>query len=127
VRVDGMSTSSAGEQDGDSGKGVDDGDSGCCSVELIGDGDALAEASGVVALEASPIAKVARSLSSRFVLGSLVSLSGGMSFALLSIGPGLPDRLVAKDFRRLDKADSANWPEDRGEDWRNACKSEDLG
>jgi hypothetical protein len=56
-----------GDSVGDSGKGVDLGDSGICTSFDVGAGwgDVLAEALGVVPLDASPMANFARSLSSR--------------------------------------------------------------
>lgn len=57
---------SLGEVMGDSGKGVEDGERGWLTVEVIRGGEGLAEVLGDVEPEASPIAKVAaRSLSSR--------------------------------------------------------------
>jgi hypothetical protein len=51
-----------------------------------GAGDTLADALGVVAFEASPIANLARNLSSRFDLGNIVPFSGLLDLL------GLPER-----------------------------------
>ena len=99
--------SAAGE--GESGRGIDDGDNGSLiPVARMGTGDGLPDGVGVVVLEASPIAKLARSRSSRFSF-CLDPLSGEL--ALLDPGDdglGLPVRRGANDFRKLDRALSAN-------------------
>lgn len=126
--IERLSTSSATGGAGDPGRGVEAGDSGCCFAVLIGDGEPRAEAPGVVALEASPIAKVvaARNLSSRVDFDNLLS-RGGLMVELLDTGAGLPERWVTRDLRRLDSADSANWPEDNGDVGRKPCESGELG
>jgi hypothetical protein len=71
----------------------------------MGEGEALADTSGDVALEASPMANVAaRSLSSKVDF----DLFGGLTLAFFEPVIGLPARWVASDFRRLRRADSAS-------------------
>lgn len=72
----------------------------------VGAGDALGEVTPEVGLEISPMANVAaRSLSSRVDLCDL----------LVGDVEGLGERCEASDLRKLFKADSANWLEDKGE------------
>lgn len=87
---------------GESGRGIEAGEGGKGIDTLTGAGEALADISGVLPFEASPMANVARSLSSRFGFGVRGKL------ALLGVGPGLPDLCIERDFRRLVRADSAN-------------------
>jgi len=118
-----MSASCFGDAWTESGRGVDDGERGWSDTIDVTEGDDFRDGSGEGALDASPIANVAaRSLSSKvdLVLPSL----GGVELAFRGIDPMLPERWVARDFRRLLRADSANWLEDIGEEGRNDESSE---
>lgn len=56
----------AGERGGELGRGVEEGESGWSAAATIGEGEALVDTSGDVALDASPMANVAaRNLSSK--------------------------------------------------------------
>ncbi len=79
-------------------------------MKVMGDGEALVETSGVLVFDASPMANLARSLSSRFDFGSLISGSGRLVLAVTVFGVD-----VLNDLRKLERADSANWVEDKGE------------
>ncbi|KAK0208283.1 hypothetical protein DFS33DRAFT_429030 [Desarmillaria ectypa] len=83
-------SSSTGGNDGESGRGVEDGDNGCSITGARGAGDALAETSGVGPLETSPIVKDARKRSSRldFWVGSRATPEVGV----LGEVPGLAER-----------------------------------
>lgn len=107
ARVDETSTSDVGDSAGESGKGVEDGDDERGLAAFAGTGEALAEISGVVATDTSPIANVARNLSSRLDLGIFVSGELGL-LGNETAGLGLPERCMARDFRKLDNADSAS-------------------
>jgi hypothetical protein len=70
---------------------MEEGESGWSFVADKGDGDALVETTGVVPLDTSPMANVARrSLSSRFDLCAFVS--GKLLLLGNEAGPGLPER-----------------------------------
>ena len=95
------SESTTAEMTGEEGSGVEAGDSAWLPIATTGEGEDLADALGVVPLDASPRINEARRRSSRVVfLGELAE------FGLLA--PGLAERLVPKDFRRFDRAESAN-------------------
>jgi len=112
---------------GESGSGVEAGESGCRSIIVCGvdDGEALAEGCAVEGPEASPMAKVAlRNLSSKLPFGVLLSDKDDG----LPVRPaGLPDRWEARDLRKEDSADSANCPEDNGAAERVGCESRERG
>jgi hypothetical protein len=113
---------SIGDVTRDSGSGVDEGDKGCCMVNSSfgavsgaseglstggGTGETLDDAAGVVSPEVSPMVNVAAlSRSSRVIL--CARGRGGLFWLWL----GLAGRWLARDLRRLDNADSANWPVD---------------
>lgn len=103
----------AAESEGEPGRGMDVGESGCCmtGIALVA-GEALEEIAGAVILDASPPTNDARNRSSRVDLrspGSTILLLFEMA------GAGLEDRdrelagrCAANDLRRLLRAASAS-------------------
>lgn len=122
----GISRSLSGDLMGDCGKGTDNGETASRTKAGVPGEDVEEDgASGVVVAEASPIANVARSRSSRVNLGICrSSLSVGVG-DFSRLGEGLPARWVTNDLLRLDKADSASWFVDSPRDLPALCMSND--
>lgn len=128
----GCSDSTDGETGSDSGRGMVVGTTSGGLLTGAGEGVALVELSGVLPLdEMSPTVKLARSLSSsRDFAGRIAPSETDVATAGLlgrPGGPGLPERLDARDLRRFSSADSAKWLDNNGEgDEGEPCMSSDA-
>lgn len=97
---------------GESGSGVDEGESGVSFCVIVAGEEGLGD--GMEVGEASAADRLARSRSSKFIFcrGFSEETTEGDD-ALFVMGP--PVRCDAKDLRKFESADSANWLDDIGE------------